>query len=516
MRNLILLTLLGSLFSFGSFAQGVDVNDLIPIDELGTGTYKNHQGGLYPNGSNEMPPDFYNDAVEMAKSVQPLNTSGNPDPNGKIGVIGLGASTVAMFGKGLEDQIPNTAGMDRSIEYINGGIGAQDLSKIMDPATNFWSTIDQRVKAKGMSLDQVQVLWIEEDNLRNRSADLDVRGEQLLNDFIYIVQFTKKHYPNLRLFYVSGRHTTVFMPAEAKDKHSEPKPYINGWVCKWLIEKQINGDKELNYIGENAVAPLILWGPYFWTQGDKPRKDGYTWDASLLNSDGIHPNEAGIKKVAEDYIHFWKTDPVSQLWFLENPGTLTDVADLVYMNIVINNTVLNKYAQGEISDKFRMTILKDSVVVYNNDDETFADNLNIELKEAGNYKYVITDMQSRAYAAGFIVNEDLSVANIEESIVKTKNKKEDAYIDPNAPAWVVNGNNKLPKLKRILNGHSNVKVVVSDSNDKIVFEETDILNKHTNLNDQLERGDYKFRFYDEDGTEIPLPEEFKSDVRIKF
>ncbi|MFI5172854.1 MAG: hypothetical protein ACHQFW_10710 [Chitinophagales bacterium] len=515
MTRIIILTLFTGFISMNLRAQSSEVDKLIPIDELGAEKFMNHEGGLYPNGSNEMPPAFYNDAVEMANSIQPLNKAGEPDPSGKIGLIGLGASTVAMFGKGLQEMVPETPGIDPAVRYINCGIGGQDLSKIMDPAANFWAQVDQRITSAGMSLNQVQVLWIEEDNLRNKSADIDQRGKDLLDDFIYIARFSKEHYPNLKLFYVCGRHTTAFMPAEAKDKHREPRAYINGWVCKWLIEKQIDGDKQLNYKGENAVAPLILWGPYFWTQGEKPRKDGYTWTPDLLVGDGIHPSQEGIKKVSKDLIDFWRTDPVSQLWFMETPGEVIQLGEPEYMNIMVNNSVINKISYGDISDDFRITILKDSTVVYNRESEHITGDYKIELNEAGNYKYVISDEQSRAFAADFVVNSDLSVASIEQNISKNDTSAEN-YIDPNAPAWIVNGTNKMAKLKRVLAGHSVVKVVVTDSNGKVLFEETDVLNKHTDLNEQLDRGEYNLKFYDEDGSEILLPEEFRSAVRIKY
>lgn len=516
MTRILIISLLTGFISMNLRAQSTDVNKLIPINELGTGTFLNHQGGLYPNGSNQMPPEFYNDAITMASSIEPLNKSGQADPSGKIGLIALGASTVAMFGNGLEEMLPRTPGIDKSIRFVNCGIGGQDLSKIMDPVASFWQVIDSRVEAAGMSLEQVQVLWIQEDNLKNKSGDLDERGKALVNDFTNIVQFCKKHYPNLKLFYVTGRHTTDFMPADGKDKHREPRAYVNGWASKWLIEKQIEGDKDLNYKGENAVAPLILWGPYFWTQGDKPRKDGYSWSPSLVSKDGIHPSDEGITRVSQDLIDFWKTDPVSRVWFMENPGAISQLQELDYMNIVINNTVINKILYDDISDNFRVMILKDSVVVYNKEPEHKVDNLKIEVKEPGNYKYVITDEKSRAFAAGFVVNMELSIDNIQKNIDKVNDSISTNYIDPNAPAWVVNGVNKIAKLNRVLNGHSTVKVIVTDDSGTVLYTGEDVLNSHTDLNKHLERGEYIMKFYDADGTEIMLPEEFRSAVRIKY
>ncbi len=517
MTRIIMLSIFTTFFTLFAKAQSDDVSQLPPLTELGSGTFKGHQGGLYPNGSNTMPPEFYNDAVQMASSIQPLDKNGNANVNGEIGLVALGASTVAMFSKGIEKMLPKSNIINKELNFVNCGIGGQDMSDIMDPNANFWSVIDARVKAAGMTLEQVQVIWFQEDNLKSRETDLDGRGKGLVDDFTYMVQFCKKHYPNLKLFYVTGRHTTDFMPADGKDKHREPKAYINGWACKWLIENQINGDKELNYKGENAVAPLILWGPYFWTQGEKPRSDGYSWTPSLVSPDGVHPTEAGIEKVSKDLVDFWQTDPVSKIWFLENPGEAALLADLNYMHISINKTVVEDILYTDISDNFRMVILKDSIVVYNHEKEKKQEQLEIQINEKGTYKFLITDENEKAFAGKFIVDESLAVTIDNSKPAKDANDSLSAnYIDPNAPAWIVNGANKLPKLKRVLSGHEVVKVTIKDAKGNIVSQIEDVLNKHTDLNELLERGEYALNFYDEGGAEILLPEEFRSMVRIKY
>src|SRR5208337_5454429 len=56
---------------------------LVPITDLGTGTYLGTEGGLYPNGSNVMPASHDADGVALAGLIQPLDANGNIDPNGK-------------------------------------------------------------------------------------------------------------------------------------------------------------------------------------------------------------------------------------------------------------------------------------------------------------------------------------------------------------------------------------------------------------------------------------------------
>jgi len=516
MKRKIMLGLFSALSAFFAHGQSSNVNELPPIDELGTGMFMGHQGGLYPNGSNDMPAAFYADAVEMAKSVQPLDKSGKPSADGKIGLIGLGASTVAMFGNGLETQVPSTPGVNEELVFVNCGIGGQDLSDIMDPAAKFWGAIDARVKEAGLSLEQVQVLWFQEDNLRNKDNAFDARVNQLTKEFAFMARYCKEHYPNLKLFYVSGRHTTEFMPADAKDKHREPKAYLNGWVCKQLIENQINGDPDLAYKGPNAVAPLILWGPYFWTQGEKPRADGYAITRDLISNDGVHPTDKGIQRIAKDLIDFWRTDAVSQLWFLENPQSAdVDPGDALavepYMHVIVNTTEVQSLAYNNIDPEFNFILLRDTVVVQkeklNRNEEVV-----VRVQEPGTYKFLIADA-THAYAGKIEVDSSLQVKVINDKTTTTKPGK---TIDPNQPAWVVNGANKLPKLKRLLDPHEVVKCVMKDGSGKEVLSIEDILHKHTDLNTLLERGDYVVTFYDENGKVIPLPEEFKTTLRIKY
>ena len=128
-----------------------------------------------------------------------------------------------------------------------------------------------------------------------------------------------------------------------------------------------------------------------------------------------------------------------------------------------------------------------------------------------------TDENEKAFAGKFIVDESLAVTIDNSKPAKDANDSLSAnYIDPNAPAWIVNGANKLPKLKRVLSGHEVVKVTIKDAKGNIVSQIEDVLNKHTDLNELLERGEYALNFYDESGAEILLPEEFRSMVRIKY
>jgi hypothetical protein len=65
---------------------------LIPVNDLGSGTYLGEEGGLYPNGSNVRPAAQDAAGVSIAQAIQPLDAGGNPDPDGKYVLISIGNS----------------------------------------------------------------------------------------------------------------------------------------------------------------------------------------------------------------------------------------------------------------------------------------------------------------------------------------------------------------------------------------------------------------------------------------
>ena len=67
-------------------------------------------------------------------------------------------------------------------------------------------------------------------------------------------------------------------------------------------------------------APLVLWGPYLWAQGNSPRKlDGLVWSENDVRADRLHPNEAGVRKTTTLLLDFFKTNEGTTRWFLK-PG----------------------------------------------------------------------------------------------------------------------------------------------------------------------------------------------------
>jgi hypothetical protein len=74
----------------------------------------------------------------------------------------------------------------------------------------------------------------------------------------------------------------------------------------------MKGDDALKY----GNAPVLLWGPYLWADGTKPRaNDGLAYTRDDLAGDGTHPSPAGREKIAKLMLVFYKTDPLAKSWF---------------------------------------------------------------------------------------------------------------------------------------------------------------------------------------------------------
>jgi hypothetical protein len=135
-------------------------------------------------------------------------------------------------------------------------------------------------------------------------------------DTLAVIQNAKAKFPNLRVAYLSSR---IYGGYATSPLNPEPYAYESAFVVRWLIQRQIKRDKELNYdIGRGAVrAPVLLWGPYLWADGVTPRKaDGLVYRREDLGPDGTHPSPAGREKVAKLMLDFFKTDSLAKSWFV--------------------------------------------------------------------------------------------------------------------------------------------------------------------------------------------------------
>jgi hypothetical protein len=293
-----------------------------PLPELGSALYKNYQGGLYPSGQNQRPASHDSLGRALSLQVKPLNANGFVDAlGGKIVLLSIGMSNTtqefsAFLPLATADPLKNP-----QLVIVDGAQGGQTASIIADPNANFWTVIDQRLAAAGVTRQQVQVAWVKEANAGPTQA-FPTHAQMLQSNLESVVRNLKSKYPNIKIAYCSSR---TYGGYATSTLNPEPYAYESGFSVKWLIEKQINGDPTLAANGVAPVTPWLAWGPYLWADGTTPRSDGFTWQCSdVVTSDGTHPSNSGQQKVANLLLNFFKSEPTAIPWFLKSTPTSAD------------------------------------------------------------------------------------------------------------------------------------------------------------------------------------------------
>jgi hypothetical protein len=294
-----------------------------PLIDLGSaeyvrmdGTATGFTGGLYDGGSN-LPPAAHRQAgLERANAIQPLGPGGQPDPNGKIGMVSTGMSNAQMeFGRFLElaNQHPER---NPRLVIVNGALSNMTADRWNDPEFNLpWEELLNRVQQAGLTPEQVQVAWVK--NTLTRGGEFPAKAQELQGHLEAISQRLKSTFPNLQITYFSSRTRSYLIE---RGLSPEPVAFESGYAVRWMIEKQINGDPSLNFDPSqgNVQAPYLLWGPYLWADGTNPRSDGFTWQPEDMVEDCTHPSASGIEKVAGLLMDFFTTHETAQTWFLSN------------------------------------------------------------------------------------------------------------------------------------------------------------------------------------------------------
>ena len=297
------------------------------LTDLGSGEYvrlndgpTGHLGGLYPGGVSSPPANHLDSALALAAQITPLNSQGNPDPiNGSIGMISIGMSNTRSEFNAFMTDVNNASNINPRLEIVNGAISSMtsDAWAFPTPQRNPWSLLDSWIAGQGLTPAQIQVAWVK--LAQAGGGDFPEKAESLQGDLEIVVRSLRTRFPNLKIAYLASR-TRAYKYWNALSP--EPVAFETGFAVRWMIEKQINGDPNLNYDPSNGpvVAPLLLWGPYLWADGSNPRGDGLVWLPEDLASDCIHPSASGNEKVGNLLLEFFQSDSSTVSWFLGDPG----------------------------------------------------------------------------------------------------------------------------------------------------------------------------------------------------
>jgi hypothetical protein len=204
-------------------------------------------------------------------------------------------------------------GKNPKLTIVDGAVGGMTAARIANPKADYWTTVDQRLKAAGASREQVQIAWIKEADAQPTQG-FPSYARTLQSELKQIVQLMHERFPNLKLVYLSSRTYGGYATTRL---NPEPYAYESGFSVKWLIEEQLKGDPALNFDPKKGEvkAPWLSWGPYLWANGTTKRADGFSYDESDFGGDGTHPSESGRRKVADLLLQFFKSDSTAKRWF---------------------------------------------------------------------------------------------------------------------------------------------------------------------------------------------------------
>jgi hypothetical protein len=318
-------------FSMGVFSNlGDNCNDisfdvpnsstpLVALTDLGTGTFLGSEGGLYPNGSNVRPEPHDSDGVSIAQGIGPLDSNGNPDPNGKMVLMAIGESTAQQeFTRFLPIGNADPA-KNSSLVLVNGAQGGATPNNFTSTSSAYWSTVlNDYLPQNNVTAQQVVAIWMEDtDGIATGTFPSDITTLQ--SEYETMMQTMLILFPNLKLVYFSSRYYGGYSNGVGKPDNPEPYAYEAAFAVKWAIQDQINGKSNLNYDASKGkvVAPWMAWGPYYWANGMLGRADGTEWDCEDFSPDGTHASSTyGQLKSSAQLLNFLRTDTTTTPWYL--------------------------------------------------------------------------------------------------------------------------------------------------------------------------------------------------------
>jgi hypothetical protein len=310
----------GQCNSITSYVPNSNDVPLVPITDLGGGTYLGVEGGLYGGGSNVRPAAHDAAGVSIAQGIGPLDVNGNRDPNGVYALIGIGVSVTRTVQNQFQPMEQADPLLHSKLKIINAAIDDTFAADWSNVHSGVWQTVlNYYLPYAGVSPKQVVAAFVLVPHPGNGPGNIfptDLGKQE--SDIGNIVRNLHTYFPNLKLAYL----TSPFYGGYSVSKYPEPDPYQSGFAHSAVIQDQINGDPTLNYDPAKGpvVAPWLSWGPYIWANGLNPRSDGLVWSCQDLTGDGTHPSTpAGRDKASGLIVPVFKTDDTTTPWFL-NPS----------------------------------------------------------------------------------------------------------------------------------------------------------------------------------------------------
>ena len=141
----------------GSNCAGTSTG-FVPLTDLGSGTYHGFPGGLYGAGSNARPAVHESHGIAIANALVPLDTLGQPDPNGSIVFVSIGMSNCTQEFSTFLPIANADPQINPRVKLIDCAVGGQSADVIRNPAAAYWDSVRTRLRGHGSSPAQVQVV----------------------------------------------------------------------------------------------------------------------------------------------------------------------------------------------------------------------------------------------------------------------------------------------------------------------------------------------------------------------
>jgi len=267
-------------------------------------------GGLYGNYQNTPPAPHLNQALNKANLIQPLNGNGQPDPNGKIGLMSIGMSNTNQEFIPFINYVNADPDVSDAIVPVNAARGSVVAKDWATNDTHWTNYVLVNVNEAGLTKQQVQVIWLKLTEYPANFSDL----KNYLDTIVY-TKLPQHGFNNVKIIYFSSR---IYAGYTLCDLNPEPYAYETAFAYQDIIREQIISN---NY---SASTPVLMWGPYLWADGTTVNSQtdlDWTCHQDLNNpqmdfqDDGTHPSQFGEEKVATELINFFKNDPTTQIWF---------------------------------------------------------------------------------------------------------------------------------------------------------------------------------------------------------
>lgn len=290
-----------------------EATGLVPLTDLGTGTYKGEEGGLYPGGRNIPPMEHLQAGLRAARGLRPLDADGRPAESGKIVLLSVGMSNATQEFSVFQRFAAQQQGLNPRLVMVDGAQGGQTAMITANAESRYWTVSEERLRAAGVTPKQVQVAWIKQANAGPQKGWPE-ETRRLKDDLVKTIQVLRAKCPNVKMVYLSSR---IYAGYAASPLNPEPYAYESGFAVKWVIADQLSGKAGMRY----EDAPWVGWGPYLWTDGVKGRKvDGVVWTREDVAEDGTHPSQQGRGKAARMLFAFFRNDPTAREWFRGTGG----------------------------------------------------------------------------------------------------------------------------------------------------------------------------------------------------